>query len=115
MRRKRATFTASRLLNTAAATPAACVLTELTAEHYRARLRSRAMFIAPVVSAATIATATASGFAPRRQVRLPRSVFTAAVVTGIVGFGFHLANVSRRVGGWNSANVFHGAPIAAPL
>jgi hypothetical protein len=23
--------------------------------------------------------------------------------------------VSRRVGGWNSANVFHGAPIAAPL
>jgi hypothetical protein len=32
-----------------------------------------------------------------------------------MGFGFHVANVSRRIGGWNSANVFYGAPMAAPL
>src|SRR4051812_29754676 len=73
------------------------------------------MFIAPTVSAATLATATASAFAPRGHGVLPRAVFAAAVVTGLVGFGFHLRNVSRRVGGWDSANVFHGAPIAAPL
>jgi hypothetical protein len=111
----RASLKASRLLNTAAATLAASVLTDSTAEHYRAGFHNRAMFIAPTVSAATLATATASAFAPRDRGLLPRAVFAASVVTGLVGFGFHLRNVSRRVGGWNSANVFHGAPIAAPL
>jgi hypothetical protein len=111
----RASLKASRLLNTAAATLAASVLTDSTAEHYRAGFHNRAMFIAPTVSAVTLATATAFACAPRRQGVLPGSVFGAAVVTGLVGFGFHLTNVSRRVGGWNSANVFHGAPIAAPL
>jgi len=111
----RASLKASRLLNTAAATLAASVLTDSTAEHYRADFHNRAMFIAPTVSAATLATATAFACAPRRQGVLPGSVFGAAVITGLVGFGFHLTNVSRRVGGWNSANVFHGAPIAAPL
>lgn len=111
----RASLKASRLLNTAAATLAASVLTDSTAEHYRAGFHNRLMFIAPTVSAATLATATAFAFVPRRQGVLPGSAFAAAVVTGLVGFGFHLTNVSRRVGGWNSANVFHGAPIAAPL
>jgi hypothetical protein len=111
----RASLEASRLLNTAAATLAASVLTDSTAEHYRAGFHNRAMFIAPTVSAATLATATASAFAPRGHGLVPGAVFAASVVTGLVGFGFHLTNVSRRVGGWNSANVFHGAPIAAPL
>jgi hypothetical protein len=111
----RASLKASRLLNTAAATLAASVLTDSTAEHYRADFHNRAMFIAPTVSAATLAAATAFACAPRRPGVLAGSVFGAAVITGLVGFGFHLTNVSRRVGGWNSANVFHGAPIAAPL
>jgi hypothetical protein len=111
----RAPLKAARLLNTAAATLAASVLTDSTAEHYRAGFHNRAMFIAPIVSAATLATATASAFAPRGPGVLPGAVFAASVVTGLMGFGFHLKNVSRRVGGWNSANVFHGAPIAAPL
>ena len=110
----RTSLKASRLLNTAAATLAASVFTDSTAEHYRAGFHNRAMFIAPTVSAATLVTATAFAFAPRRQGVLPGSVFAAAVVTGLVGFGFHLTNVSRRVGGWNSANVFHGAPIGDP-
>jgi hypothetical protein len=111
----RASHRASRLLNTAAATLSASVLTDSTAEHYRAGFHNRAMFIAPTVAAATLATATSLAFAPRRHGTQPRAVFAASVVTGLVGFGFHLTNVSRRVGGWNSANMFHGAPIAAPL
>jgi hypothetical protein len=111
----RGSLKASRLLNTAAATLAASVLTDSSAEHYRAGFHNRAMFIAPAVSAATLATATGSAIAPCSHGLLPRAVFAASVVTGLVGFGFHLRNVSRRVGGWNSANVFHGAPIAAPL
>jgi hypothetical protein len=109
----RASLKESRLLNTAPATLAASVLTDSTAEHYRAGFHNRAMFIAPTVSAATLASSDGFVFAPRRQGVLAGSVFGAAVVTGLVGFGFHLTNVSRRVGGWNSANVFHGAPIAA--
>ena len=110
----RVSFKASRLLNTAAATLAAGVLTDSAAEHYRAGFHNRAMFIAPIVSAAAMVTATAPASPTRRGV-LPRAVFATSVVTGVLGFGFHLTNVSRRVGGWNSANVFHGAPIAAPL
>ena len=110
----RASFKASRLLNTAAATLAAGVLADSAAEHYRAGFHNRAMFIAPIVSAAAMLTATAPASPTRRGV-LPRAVFATSVVTGLLGFGFHLTNVSRRVGGWNSANVFHGAPIAAPL
>src|SRR5688500_11957111 len=112
---KRESLKASRLLNTAAATLAASVLTDSTAEHYRAGFHNRAMFIAPAVSAAVLTTATASAFALRGHGVVPGAVFAAAVVSGVVGFGFHLTNVTRRVGGWNSANVFHGAPIAAPL
>jgi hypothetical protein len=111
----RASLEASRLLNTAAATLAASVLSDSSAEHYRAGFHNRAMFIAPAVSAAVLTTATASALGARGHGLAPGAVFGAAVVSGLVGFGFHLTNVSRRVGGWNSANVFHGAPIAAPL
>ena len=109
----RASVKASRLLNTAAATLAAGVLTDSAAEHYRAGFHNRAMFIAPVVSAATVVTAATAS--PTRHGVPPRAVFATSVVTGLLGFGFHLTNVSRRIGGWNSSNVFNGAPIAAPL
>ncbi len=109
----RASVKASRLLNTAAVTLAAGVLTDSAAEHYRAGFHNRAMFIAPVVSAAAVVTAATAS--PTRHGVLPRAVFATSVVTGLLGFGFHLTNVSRRVGGWNSSNVFRGAPIAAPL
>jgi hypothetical protein len=111
----RASLRASRLLSAASATLAASVLTDSTAEHYRAGFHNRAMFVAPAVSAAALTAATVSAVRPRAHGVLPRAVFAVSVVTGLVGFGFHLTNVSRRVGGWNSTNVFHGAPIAAPL
>lgn len=110
-----ASVKASRLLNTAAATLAAGVLTDSAAEHYRAGFHNRAMFIAPAVSAAALITATGAALTSRGHGVLSRAVFAASVATGAMGFGFHVTNVSRRVGGWNSENVFHGAPIAAPL
>ena len=105
---------ASRLLSAAAATLAASVMTDSTAEHYRAGFHNRAMFVAPAMSAAAL-TAAMIAVTSRDHGVLSRAVFAASAVTGLVGFGFHLTNVSRRVGGWNSTNVFHGAPIAAPL
>ena len=106
---------AARLLNAAAATLATGVLTDSTTEHYRAAFHNSAMFVAPAVSAAALSTSIAASVAPNRHLRARETVFAAAIATGLVGFGYHLANVSRRVGGWNSANVFHGAPVAAPL
>ncbi len=106
---------AARLLHAAAATLAAGVLTDSTTEHYRAGFRNSAMFIAPAVSAAALSTAIAGSIAPQRRRAAAQAVFAASVASGLVGLGFHVTNISRRVGGWNSANVFHGAPVAAPL
>jgi hypothetical protein len=103
------------LLNSAAATLAAGVLTDSTAEHYRAGFHHRVMFVAPAVSAAALSASAVCALTPTNGRVLPRAVFTASVLTGLIGFGFHLTNVSRRVGGWKPENVFHGAPIAAPL
>jgi hypothetical protein len=106
---------AARALNTAAAILAAGVLTDSAAEHYRAGFHNRVMFIAPVVAAAVLATSTKGALTRSRPGHMRTAVLGTATVTGLVGFGFHLANISRRTGGWNSSNVFFGAPIAAPL
>ena len=104
----------ARLLHAAAATLAAGVVSDSTAEHYRAGFHNRAMFIAPAVSGLALASALSSTVV--RNGQGARTVVSAvSIVTGLIGFGFHLLNVSRRPGGWNSANVFHGAPVAAPL
>jgi hypothetical protein len=108
-------MTPERLLNLASATLAATVVTDSTAEHYRAGFHHPAMFVAPAVSAAALTTAVTATFNPNDRKRIRQVVFSASAVTGLIGFGFHLINVSRRTGGLNSANVFHGAPIAAPL
>jgi hypothetical protein len=103
-----------RLLHAAAATLAAGVVSDSTAEHYRAGFHNRAMFVAPIVSSMALASALSSTFtANGRAARTLVSV--VSIVTGLVGVGFHLSNVARRPGGWSSANVFHGAPMAAPL
>jgi hypothetical protein len=73
------------------------------------------MFIGPIVAAAVLGTTTKSALTPCRRSQIRTAVLGAATLTGLVGFGFHLANISRRTGGWNSSNVFFGAPIAAPL
>ena len=114
MRRDRRA-TASRLLHAAAATLAAGVVTDSTAEHYRAGFHNRVMFVAPVVSSATLATALSASVAPEKQRMLRQAVFAGSVATGVVGLAFHLKNVSQRPGGWNSSNIFNGAPMAAPL
>lgn len=111
----RSSTKASRLLNTAAATLAAGVLTDSTAEHYRAGFHNQVMFVAPAVSTAALIAAAVSALTPNGDRALPRAVFGLSVLTGLIGFGFHLTNVSRRVGGWRPENVFHGAPVAAPL
>jgi hypothetical protein len=104
-----------RLLYAAAATLAAGVVADSTAEHYRAGFHNRAMFISPIVSSTALATALSAMATPNRDRAAREGVFAASVATGILGLYFHLTNVARRPGGWNSSNVFYGAPVAAPL
>ena len=105
----------ARLINAAAAVLAAGVVTDSTAEHYRAGFHKRAMWIAPVVGSAALVTALRATAGPRRHRESREAVFAASLATGVAGFLFHLKNVSQRPGGWNSSNVFYGAPMAAPL
>jgi hypothetical protein len=107
---------AARLLNAAAATLAGTVLTDSTTEHYRAGFHNPAMFVAPLVSAAVLVTTTHAALRSGGGGNMRSVVLAGSVITGLVGFGFHLTNTSRRVGGWTSStNVLYSAPIAAPL
>jgi hypothetical protein len=107
---------AQRLLNTAAATLAAGVLTDSTTEHYRAGFHNPVMFAAPLMSAAVLAASTRAALRPGAGGPLHAAVLGMSVATGFIGFGFHARNTSRRIGGWlSSGNVFYGAPVAAPL
>jgi hypothetical protein len=104
-----------RLLEAAAATLAAGVVADSTTEHYRAGFYNPAMFVGPIVSAAALTSALSSTASGDRPGAWRTVVYAASIGTGLVGLGFHLTNVSRRPGGWSSANIFHGAPVAAPL
>lgn len=106
---------AARLLNAAAATLAGGVLADSAAEHYRAGFFNPAMFAGPAVAAAAVTAAISAAVAPRPRADARDVVFALSTLAGAIGCGFHLRNVSRRPGGWSSANVFHGAPVAAPL
>jgi hypothetical protein len=107
---------AQRLLNAAAATLAAGVVTDSTTEHYRAGFHNPAMFVGPLVSAAVLAATTRAALRPVDGGALHTAILGMSVVTGFIGFGFHVANTSRRAGGWRtSTNLFYGAPAAAPL
>ena len=106
---------AARLLNAAAATLTAGVVADSTTEHHRAGFHNPVMFVGPAVSAAALITAVRAVRRPAAAGRVRHAVFASSVITGLVGLAFHARNVSRRVGGWNSSNLLHGAPMAAPL
>lgn len=74
------------------------------------------MFVAPLVSAAVLVSSTRAAIRGDDGRTLRTAVLAGSVLTGLVGFGFHLVNTSRRVGGFSSStNILYGAPIAAPL
>lgn len=106
---------ARRLLNLAAVTLAAGVATDSAAEHYRAGFHNPAMFVGPVVSTALVAAAMTAATKPGAGRRAGSIIALASVAAGLIGCLFHACNTSRRIGGWSSTNLLHGAPLAAPL
>jgi len=107
--------TSARRLNRAAGTIATSVLIDSAMEHYRGEFHNRAMWTPLVVSSLSLA-ASAHGHRDRRPGahRLRDLVYAAAGLTGLIGTGFHLYNVRKKVGGWSWQNVFYRAPLGAP-
>ena len=93
-----------------AALLATSVLLDSAIEHFRGQYHRPAMFAAPAVAGATLVAALAPGEA--RSLR--RTVFGAAVLTGLVGNWFHLRQLARRPGGFGWEGLFYAAPVGAP-
>jgi hypothetical protein len=106
----------ARRLNRAAGTLAASVLADSGVEHYRGSFKNKAMYTPLLVSALTLATSL-HGTADMRPLahKARDAIYLLAAATGLVGSGFHLYNVGKRVGGFSWQNVFYGAPIGAPM
>jgi hypothetical protein len=110
-----ASVTAARRLNRAAGVLAFSVLADSAVEHYRGSFQNRAMYTPLAVSLLSLAM-SAHGVADRRQTThwLRDTTYSAAILTGLVGTGFHLYNVGKRPGGFGWQNLFYGAPLGAP-
>ena len=111
-----ATVKTARELNRAAGTLAASVLADSSVEHYRGSFKNKAMYTPLAVSALTLATSL-HGTADMRPLahKARDATYLLAAATGLVGSGFHLYNVGKRVGGFSWQNLFYGAPIGAPM
>ena len=104
---------AAGLAASGAALLAASVLTDSAMEHYRGNYRRKPMYVAPTAAAVTLAAALCgvvfSGFS-----RLRGLIFGGAILTGLVGTGFHFKNILSRPGGLSLNNLFYRAPFGAP-
>jgi len=106
---------AARRLNRAAGTIATSVLIDSAMEHYRGAFHNKAMYT-PLAASALTLLASFHGhrdFAPKAH-WFRDTVYALAGLTGLVGTGFHLYNVTKRPGGFCWQNVFYGAPLGAP-
>ncbi|MEO5810775.1 MAG: hypothetical protein ABIU96_09430 [Rhodanobacter sp.] len=107
---------AARRFNHSSSLLALSVLADSAVEHYRGSFANPAMFI-PLVSATLSFFAGLHGGHDRRAAshRLRQGIYRCAVATGLAGTGFHLYNVTKRVGGWSWNNLFYAAPLGAPM
>jgi hypothetical protein len=114
--RRSATVLAARRLNRAAGTLATSVLADSAVEHYRGSFKNKAMFTPIIVSALTLATSIhgTSDMRPFAS-RLRDITYLLAAATGLVGTGFHIYNVGKKVGGFSWQNLFYAAPLGAPM
>jgi hypothetical protein len=106
---------AARQLYAGSAALAFSVLADSGLEHYRGGFHNKVMFIAPTVSALTLAESSRHTLNPAVESGVDSVVYATAILTGVVGTGFHIYNTAKREGGFNWLNLFYGAPLAAPI
>jgi hypothetical protein len=107
---------AARSFNRSSALLALSVLADSTVEHYRGSFKNRAMFT-PLISATLSLFAGVHGSRDARAAlhRVRHGVYLFAAAAGVAGTGFHLYNVTKRIGGWSWNNLFYAAPLGAPM
>ena len=105
----------ARQVHVAAGMLALSVLADSGIEHYRGSFHEPAMYLSLVSSAAN-ALSSADGTVRREgdTHALRRAASGAALAVGVIGTGFHLYNITKRVGGLSWQNLFYAAPIGAP-
>jgi hypothetical protein len=110
-----ATVTAARRLNRAAGTIATSVLLDSAMEHYRGNFHNKAMWT-PIVTSLSSMAVSAHGLSDKRHGAHPvrDAVYIAAGFVGLLGTGFHIYNVTKKVGGFSWQNLFYSAPLGAP-
>jgi len=106
---------AARQLNRAAGTIATSVLIDSAMEHYRGNFHNKAMWT-PIVTSLFSVAVSAHGVSDRRHRahRVRDAVYAAAGIVGLIGTGFHIFNVTKKVGGFSWQNLFYSAPLGAP-
>ena len=113
--RRQATVRSARRLNRAAGTLAASVLVDSAIEHYRGNFHNKAM-ITPLITSSLSLAASLHGTADNRgEAHIIRDIiYAGAGLTGLVGTGFHIYNISKKPGGFGWQNLFYSAPLGAP-
>lgn len=106
---------AARQLYAGSAALAFSILADSGLEHYRGGFYNKVMFVAPTVSALTLAENLRHALKPANGSGVDELIYAAATLTGLVGTGFHIYNIAKREGGFNWLNLFYGAPLAAPV
>lgn len=85
--------------------------------HFRGAFQSRYMYL-PVTlpPLAALALTSAAMRSSQPAARVARLLLHVTALLGIVGAGFHLRGVGRRMGGWRnwSQNIQQGPPLPAP-
>jgi hypothetical protein len=92
------------------------VLADSAVEHYRGAYFNRAMYTPLAVGTLSLA-ASVHGVADRDEEahRARDTIYALAAVTGLIGTGIHLYNVTKRPGGISWNNLFYAAPLGAPF
>ena len=105
----------ARRLNQAAGTLATSVLLDSAMEHRRGNFHNPAMWT-PIATSALSLAASVHGHGDRRHGshRVRDLIYAIAGITGLIGTGFHLFNVTKKVGGFSWQNLFYSAPLGAP-
>ncbi|HTV87691.1 MAG TPA: hypothetical protein VME41_01635 [Stellaceae bacterium] len=108
--------TAASRLSGASALLATAALADSAVEHYRGAFHNKTMIL-PLVVAAQALGASLHGAADHghRPSVARHAGQVLAVLTGVVGAGFHVYNVMKRPGGWSWLNLFYAAPLGAPI
>lgn len=106
---------AARSLDRGAGLLATSVALDSAMEHYRGDFQNRAMYTPLITSMLSLLASGQGQQAPTAiasKVRTP--LYLLVGLTGLMGTGFHLYNVSKRPGGVGWSNLFYGAPLGAP-